>query len=132
MVDGLLGLRHYPIVRGHHEDRYVCYLGASGAHCRERLMARSVQEGDEVLLVLDLLGPDVLGDAAGLTGHDLAVPYGVQQRRLAMVDVSQDGHDGRPRLEEARVRILLLYDLRTRCGGGTSSVLAIFLAGRRI
>ena len=49
--------------------------------------------------VLDLVGADVLGDAAALGGHDVGLADAVQQRRLAVVDVAQDGDDRRAWLE---------------------------------
>ena len=41
----------------------------------------------------------MLGDAAGLAGHDVGVADGVEQRGLAVVDVAHDGHHRRPRLQ---------------------------------
>ena len=49
-----------------------------------------------------LVGADVLGDATGLTRGDVRLADAVQQRRLAMVDVAHDGHDGWPRAAAAR------------------------------
>ena len=44
-------------------------------------------------VVVDLVGADVLGDAAGLAGRDLGLADRVEQRRLAVVDVAHDRHD---------------------------------------
>ena len=49
--------------------------------------------------VVDLVGADVLGDAAGLARGDLGLADRVQQRGLAVVDVTHDGHDRRAPLE---------------------------------
>src|SRR5436309_8517113 len=38
----------------------VCSSDLARAHCRERLVARRVQEGDLAVPGLDLVGPDVL------------------------------------------------------------------------
>ncbi len=46
-----------------------------------------------------LVGADVLRDAAGLAARDVGVADGVEQRRLAVVDVAHDGDDGRARLQ---------------------------------
>ena len=54
--------------------------------------------------LLDLVGADVLGDAAGLAGDDVGLADRVEQRRLAVVDVAHDGDDRRPRHEVARRR----------------------------
>jgi hypothetical protein len=37
----------------------------------------------------------MLGDAAGFARHDIGVADGVEQRGLAVVDVTHDGHDRR-------------------------------------
>jgi len=50
-------------------------------------------------VVLHLVGADVLRDAAGLAGRHSGVADGVEQARLAVVDVAHDGDDRRPRLE---------------------------------
>src|SRR2546428_359065 len=42
----------------------------------------------------DLRRADVLGDPAGLAARDAGTPDPVEEGRLAMVHVSQDGHDG--------------------------------------
>ena len=42
---------------------------------------------------IDHVGTDVLGDAAGLAGHDVGVADLVEQRGLAVVDVTHDGDD---------------------------------------
>ena len=52
---------------------------------------------------LDLIGADVLGDAAGLAGDDVGLADGVEQRGLAVVDVAHDGDDRRARHEIAAV-----------------------------
>ena len=51
--------------------------------------------------VLDLVGADVLGDAAGLARDDVGLADGVEQRGLAVVDVAHDGDHRRTRLEVA-------------------------------
>jgi hypothetical protein len=62
-------------------------------------VARRVQEGDLLVAVVDLVGADVLGDAARLARRHLRLPDGVQQRGLAVVDVAHDGDHGRARDE---------------------------------
>ena len=48
---------------------------------------------------MDLVGADVLGDAAGLARGDVGLADRVEQRRLAVVDVAHDRDDRRARLE---------------------------------
>ena len=70
--DRFLGLRHHAVVGRDHQDHDVGRLGAARAHRRERLVARRVEEGDHAARRLDVIGADVLRDAAGLARRDLA------------------------------------------------------------
>ncbi len=45
----------------------------------------------------------MLGDAAGLAGRDFGRANGVEQRRLAVIDVAHDGDDRRARLQVGRI-----------------------------
>src|SRR5262245_45409089 len=99
MVDGLHRLRHHAIVSGHDQHHDVRHLGAALAHGRERFVAGRVDEGD--LLAAGrrhLIGADVLRNPASLAGGHVGVAYGVEQRRLAVVDVAHDGDHRRTRL----------------------------------
>ena len=106
VVDRLGGLRLHAVVGGHDDDRDVGHAGAAGAHRGEGLVARRVEERHELPVVMDLVGADVLGDAAGLAGDDLGRADRVQQRRLAVVDVAHDRDDGRAR-DEILVGVLV-------------------------
>ena len=114
VVDGLAGLRLHAVVGGDHDHGDVRRLGAAGTHGGERLVARRVEEGDRLAVLVDLVGADVLGDAAGLARGHLGRADGVQQRRLAVVDVTHDRDDRRAPLEilvgvlERRVRVGVL------------------------
>ncbi len=97
VVDRLDGLRHHAVVGGDHQHDDVGHLGAAGAHRGERLVARRVEEDDVAPVRVNLVGADVLGDAAGLARGDVGLADGVEQRRLAVVDVTHDGDDRRAR-----------------------------------
>ena len=99
VVDGLDGLRHDAVVGGDDEHDDVGGVGAAGTHGGERLVARGVDEGDLLAVVRDHGRTDVLRDAAGLGRRDAGLTDGVEQRRLAVVDVTHDGDDRRTRLE---------------------------------
>jgi hypothetical protein len=74
VVDRLDRLRHDAVVGRHHQDDDVRRLGAAGAHRREGGVARRVDEGDLLaVLQLDLIGADVLRDAAGLADTTLVL-----------------------------------------------------------
>ena len=79
MVDGLDRLRHHAVVGRHDQDDDVRRLGAAGAHGREGLVARGVEERDLAVGGLHLVGADVLGDAAGLPLRHLGGPDGVEE-----------------------------------------------------
>ena len=96
VIDRLDGLRHDPIICRHHEHHDIRDLGAACPHGRERGMAGRVDEGyGPAVRRRNLIGPDMLGDAAGFARHDVGLSYGIEQRRLAVIDVAHDGHDGR-------------------------------------
>ena len=95
MVDRLHRLRHDAVVRSDDEHGDVRHLRAAGTECRERLVARGVEEGDAPAGVVDLVRADVLRDPAGLGLDDRGLAERVEERRLAVVDVAHDRHDGR-------------------------------------
>ncbi len=97
VVDRLDGLRHDAVVGRHHQDHDVGHPGAAGAHHGERLVARRVEEDDLAAVDFDLVGADVLGDAAELALGDLRRADGVEERGLAVVDVAHDGDHRRAR-----------------------------------
>ena len=100
VIDGLARLRAHAVVGGDHDHGDVRRLGAAGTHGGERLVARRVQERDDAAVVLmDLVGADVLRDAAGLARGHVGLADRVQQRRLAVVDVAHDRDHRRARLE---------------------------------
>ena len=103
MVDGLDGLRHDAVVRGHYQDGDVRHLGAAGAQGREGFMARRIEEGDAAAAVVDLVSADVLGDPAGLGLDHGALPDGVEERGLAVVDVPHDRDHRWPARQVGRV-----------------------------
>nr|CAI0340834.1 membrane hypothetical protein [Rhizobiaceae bacterium] len=103
VVDGLDRLRHHAVVGRDHQDRDIRRLCAAGTHRGERCVAGGVDEGDLVAVLLDLVGADMLCDAAGFASDNVGMPDGVEQRGLAVVDVAHDGHDRRTRFQIALV-----------------------------
>src|SRR5712691_4863096 len=82
-------------------------------------MTRRVEEGDLSPVVLDLVRADVLGDTPGFARRDVRRADRVEQARLAMVDVAEDGDDRGALLELRGVDVLpedLLRRDRLRCG----------------
>ena len=103
VVERLDRLRHDAVVGRDHQHRDVGGLRTTGTHGGERLVTRGVDEGDATLGAVDLrgdlVGTDGLRDATGLLVDDVAVAQGVEQLRLAVVDVTHDGDDRRTRGE---------------------------------
>ena len=102
VIDGFEGLGHDAVVGGHDHDDDVGDLGAACTHAGEGLVAGGIEEDDlaaegrRVFLGdADLVGTDVLGDAAGFASGDVGGADGVEQRGLAVIDVAHDGDDGR-------------------------------------
>ena len=109
VVDGLDRLRHDAVIGRDDEDGDVRDHGAAGAHGRERLMARGVEEGDGLAVDHDTVSADVLRDAAGLAGRDVRAADAVEQAGLAVVDVAHDHHD-RSAWDEFVLAVLAVVD----------------------
>src|SRR5215470_4621505 len=111
VVERLGRLRLHAVVRGHDEHDQVGGLGAAGPHGGECLVARGVDERDLAVLAVhlggNLVGADVLGDAARLAGHHVGVPDGVEQFGLAVVNVTHDGNHRRARLQVGFLALVL-------------------------
>src|SRR6185436_10701534 len=84
---------HDAVVGGDDEDDDVRHLRAARAHHREGLVAWRVEEHDLPAPLLDVIGADVLRDAAGLVRRDVRLADRIEQRRLAVIDVAHDGDD---------------------------------------
>ena len=98
VIDRLARLRHHAVVGRDDQHDDVGDLRAARAHQRERLVARRVEEHDVPSGVgRDVIGADVLRNAAGFALGDARRADRVEQRGLAVVDVSHDRDDGRAR-----------------------------------
>lgn len=100
VVDSLNRLGHDAVIGSDHEDRDVGDLGTTGTHGREGLVTGGIDKGDRaggavLSLDRDLVGADVLGDAAVLGVDDVGVTDRVEQLGLTVVDVTHDGDDRR-------------------------------------
>ena len=94
MIDRFARLRHHAVVCRDDEHDDVGDFRAAGAHQRERFVARRVEKHDVPAGFRgDVIRADVLRNAAGLALGDAGRPDGVEQRRLAVIDVAHDRHD---------------------------------------
>ncbi len=112
MVDRLDRLRHDAVVGGDDEHDDVGRLGAAGTHLRERGVAGRVDERELVTVAVDLVGADVLGDAARLAGDDVGGTDLVEHGGLAVVDVAHDRDDRRARLQQLLVVVVAVVEHR--------------------
>jgi hypothetical protein len=97
VMDRFLGLRHDAVIGGHHQDDQVGRLGAARPHRRKGFVARRIEEGDHAAGRFDVVGTDVLRDAAGLAVCHATLADVVEQRGLAVVDVTHDRDHRSPR-----------------------------------
>ena len=92
VLNRFLRLRHHTVIRSHDKNRDIGDFGAAGTHAGKRCVARRIDEGNRALVVLHVVGADMLGDTTRFTGLDLGATNIIEQRCLAMVDVTHDGH----------------------------------------
>ncbi len=105
-------LRHDAVVGGNHQHDDVGHLRTAGTHGRERRVTRRVEERDHALRRLDVIGADVLRNTARFARRHLGATDVVEQRGLAVIDVTHDGDHRRTRLEFMRGigRLQLVFD----------------------
>ena len=95
-------LRHDAVVGRHDQHDDVGDLRAARAHGGERGVTGRVDEGDRLAAGRDdLIGADVLRDAARFARDHIGVANRVEQRGLAVIDVAHDGDDRRTRNRRA-------------------------------
>jgi hypothetical protein len=79
-------------------------------------VARRVDERDEPITVVGMpehsIGADALRDAARFSGDHVGIANAVEQGGLAVVDVTQHGHDGSARLEQRVVLVVVVAEHR--------------------
>ncbi len=85
----------------------IGHLSAAGAHGCEGFVARRIDERDLIASRRrHLVGTDMLGDAASFARDDIGRTNGIEQRCLAVVDVTHDRDDGCTEFQSGIVRIL--------------------------
>jgi len=66
-------------------------------------VARCIDEGDLVTVLVDLIGADMLGDPPGFAGDHLGFADRIQKGGLAVIDVTHDRHHRRTRLQRCGI-----------------------------
>ena len=110
VTDRLFGLRHDAVVGRDDQHGDVGDVRPAGPHFGEGFVTGRVDKRDGPAVFLDLVGADVLRDAARFAGHHVGADEVVEQRGLAVIDVAQERDDRRSRLEFLG-RVLGLADL---------------------
>ena len=71
VADGFFGLRHHTVVGGHDQHGNIGDVRPAGPHFGECFVPRRIDEGDFPAIALDLVGPNVLRDAAAFAAGDI-------------------------------------------------------------
>jgi hypothetical protein len=90
MPQRFIGLWHEAVIRCHNEDSNISCPGSAGTHVAESSVTGGVDKSDQMVLVLDLIGTDMLGNAAGFTRDNIGFSNGIKKGRFAMVNVPED------------------------------------------
>ena len=93
MRNRFFGLRHDTVVGCNNEDSNVGNISSAGSHFRERLVAWRIDKGDRAAIFLDLIGSDLLRDSTRFARHNLGSDQIIEQRSLAVVNVSKERDD---------------------------------------
>ena len=99
MVDRFDRLRHHAVDSRNHQHHDVGDLRAARTHRAKRFVSRRIDEGDHSIDIAGLHRHAErsrrLGDAARFARSNLGAANLVEQAGLAVIDVSEDGHDRR-------------------------------------
>ena len=95
--DGFFRLRHDAVVGRNDENRNVGDFRAARAHCGKRFVTRRIDERDLAIVLLDGIRADLLRDAAGFAAGDVGLTDLIEQRRLTVIDVTENRDDRRTR-----------------------------------
>ena len=88
MINGLTGLRHYPVISTYNEYYDVGNACSSCPHLSESLMAGRIEEHNLLTVLNYDVCSDVLSNSSGFVCGNTGVPDVVEEGRLAMIDVS--------------------------------------------
>ncbi len=95
VVDGFTCLRHDPVVGCDHDNGDVRYLGPARTHGCECLVTGCIEERDFLAVYLNLVGANMLSDAACFARRHLGFTDGIKQGGLAVVDMTHNSDNRR-------------------------------------
>ena len=107
MVYGLDSLRHYTVICRDNKYGYIGKICTAGAHCGKRLVSRGVKEGYVLPVQADAVSADMLGYSARFARCNVRIAYRIEQRGLAVIDVTHND-DYRCARDEILFLVLLL------------------------
>ena len=93
--DRFFGLRHDAVVRCDDQDCNIGDVGTASTHFGKRFVTRRVHKGNGSTIFLYLISPDLLRDPARFARYDLGSDQIIEQRCLAVVDVTKESYDWR-------------------------------------
>ena len=100
MGNGFPCLWHHAIIGRHHQDHDIGNLSTACTHGGEGFVAWGIQEDNSAFVRLNFIGADMLCNAASFGGLDICLPDGVEQRRLAVVNMAHNRYNRCTRFEE--------------------------------
>src|SRR5699024_4484356 len=130
VVQRLNGLRHHAVIGRDDENRNVGSLSTASTHSGKRFVARGVNDRECSVLVLvlhvDLISANVLGNTASFATGDVGFPDRIQQAGFTVVNVTHNGYYRRAWELIFFVRFLLSCQVDIE----VSQQLAVFVFGR--
>ena len=94
-IDGFDSLWLDTIISSNHNNDDIGQHSAMLTNGGEGLVTRGVKKCDETVIVFELIGRNMLCDAAGFVINGLLVKESVEKGGLAVVNVAHDGNHGR-------------------------------------
>ncbi|MCH8948906.1 MAG: hypothetical protein IIB87_00830 [Chloroflexi bacterium] len=98
MANRFLGLRHHSVIGRHHQHGDVGHIGAACPHFGECFVAGRIDKRNTAAFFFDLVGADVLCNAAAFAAHHVDADDAIKQGGLAVIDVTEKRHHRRARL----------------------------------
>ncbi len=105
MRNRLLGLRHYTVIGSYNQNHDVGSLCTACTHCSKRFVTRRIEKGNDAARRFNMISADMLRNTACFTGRDFGATDVIEQRCLAVIDVTHHCHHGRPR-QQLRIGVL--------------------------